>query len=655
MSTTPAEGSLERPYRSRKTRPCDNCRLRKSRCVLEVVGNPCALCLTLKVACTYHLPPIKRNKSKKRPDSISDESVFEAPSYEDTYLNNNSLAVHGIQRSSEIPESLGASSSARIPNRSQDKQGSQRAPVNFAGITEMYRTSDDKFDKLGLDISLNYPYVLGPTCDSDIDLIREYFSFENGVCSFDNMTLKYVSSNARSPVMYILDPAYENDRHSDFARYERALHDLLTTYVDEMTGRVLVDLYFTHIHPAYPILHGPRFLLSYKNGARNVPSILLAALYSLSLIYWKKDPRLSNIPPLDQRKMWNLVEDGLNFHFTQPRLSTIQAALLYLIGRPLSNMYSLTSILSRTTVLSQLLGFNHDCTNWEIPNEEKTIRKRIWWAIFIADKWYSMYFGLATNIHEDDYVVPKIDSNETLPLEITSSMSFKTFLKMIELSMILQDILQDLFTIRALSKHYKNNRSISYQITGFFSRLNSARPSKSEEPGLGAASLMIQFDAVEILLWKTALRFHLPEFQSEDLFACVEKAISNFMGISPDSIVDFFWPYAGFHLSTLVSLLIRLHLDFHESHTYGARALSLLDAFLRHCITLHATGFDIVEMAIGRSSSLLKELGKRYPHLSALWDNVFHLDGALGPDIFQLTQEQIFDPWNPEAWSSFRP
>ncbi|CAB61777.1 DNA-binding transcription factor [Schizosaccharomyces pombe] len=643
---TPSNNGTERPYRSRKTRPCDNCRLRKSRCVVESIGNPCLLCTQLKIPCTYHLPPIKRNKQKKQQDSVSDDTPSEAttttnddrdPKY--NALGNNLDAVRGKVIS---------------PTQGSDARGpdGRQVPLNLAGITEMYHTSDDKFDKLGLDDSLNYPYVLGPTCDSDIDLIREYFSFENGVCSFDNMTVKYVSTSSKSPVMYILDPAYENDRHSDFSRYDHALHDLLSTYIDEATGRTLVNLYFSHVHPSYPILHGPRFLLSYKNGSRNVPSILLAALYSVALTYWPSDSRSFGAPPLDQRKMWTIVEEGLNFHFTQPRLSTIQAALLYLISRPLHNMYSLSSILSRTTVLSQLLGFNHDCTEWKIPNEEKTIRKRIWWAIFIADKWYSMYFGLATNIHEDDFVVPKIESDESLPLEITSSHSFKTFLKMIELSSLLQDILQDLFTVRALTRHSKNNRSISYQIIGFFTRLNSIRPVEFTEPALGVASLKIQFDAVEILLWKTALRFNLPDFQSaDDLFVCVEKSVSNFVQITANSSGDFFWPYAGFHFSTLVSLLIRLHLDFHTNNTYGARAFSLLDAFVRHCITLHEAGFDFVEMAIRRSSSLLKELGKDHPHLLALRDDIFNSNDSRGEEAYNHVPEQLFDPWNPHSWT----
>ncbi|KAG7880400.1 hypothetical protein KL937_002627 [Ogataea polymorpha] len=59
-------GSEARPYKSRKNRPCDRCRKRKSRCIIEHRG-PCELCARMNVSCEFtdKVPPINRHKVKQ--------------------------------------------------------------------------------------------------------------------------------------------------------------------------------------------------------------------------------------------------------------------------------------------------------------------------------------------------------------------------------------------------------------------------------------------------------------------------------------------------------------------------------------------------------------------------------------------------------------
>ena len=37
--------------------------------------------------------------------------------------------------------------------------------------------------------------------------------------------------------------------------------------------------------------------------------------------------------------------------------------------------------------ISHILGLNIDCSKWEIPEREKKRRRRLWWAVFVQDKW----------------------------------------------------------------------------------------------------------------------------------------------------------------------------------------------------------------------------------------------------------------------------
>ncbi len=65
----PSTAALEevRPYRSRKSRPCDLCRSRKSRCVVFDAGAPCYLCGLNGRACTF----LKGTTKRKRPPPAS--------------------------------------------------------------------------------------------------------------------------------------------------------------------------------------------------------------------------------------------------------------------------------------------------------------------------------------------------------------------------------------------------------------------------------------------------------------------------------------------------------------------------------------------------------------------------------------------------------
>lgn len=60
QQSTPAR-PLPRPYRSKRLRPCDNCRRRKHACQFD--GNPpCKLCGDAGVDCTFKEPPSKRQR-----------------------------------------------------------------------------------------------------------------------------------------------------------------------------------------------------------------------------------------------------------------------------------------------------------------------------------------------------------------------------------------------------------------------------------------------------------------------------------------------------------------------------------------------------------------------------------------------------------------
>jgi len=68
-------------------------------------------------------------------------------------------------------------------------------------------------------------------------------------------------------------------------------------------------------------------------------------------------------------------------------MSTLQAVLVDLTGRPI---YSLTGNVinnGRAVALANSLGLNRNPDKWNILNEEKCLRIRIWWGVLIHDTW----------------------------------------------------------------------------------------------------------------------------------------------------------------------------------------------------------------------------------------------------------------------------
>ena len=60
MSTHPSPGTHSRKYRSKKQRPCDLCRTRKTQCKIQEKDTPCEPCRKLRRQCTFVLEPLKR-------------------------------------------------------------------------------------------------------------------------------------------------------------------------------------------------------------------------------------------------------------------------------------------------------------------------------------------------------------------------------------------------------------------------------------------------------------------------------------------------------------------------------------------------------------------------------------------------------------------
>jgi hypothetical protein len=221
-------------------------------------------------------------------------------------------------------------------------------------------------------------------------------------------------------------------------------------------GRALVDLYFRIIHPSFPIMHKKVFLEKYDRTYREFTPPVLAAVYILALTWWGYSPDLVNLPKPDVQKLEKMMPKMMADVLNRPKLSTVQAGLL-LLQCPEGDSWALTGQL---VAVAQNLGLHLDCSRWKIPEWERSLRKRLAWALYMQDKWGALIHGRPSLIHREDWAVRPVERRdfpetaEDDDEEEGSSDVEKgrlTFVHMISLTEVLTDIMDAFFTLKATS------------------------------------------------------------------------------------------------------------------------------------------------------------------------------------------------------------
>ncbi|KAF5012393.1 hypothetical protein FDECE_1521, partial [Fusarium decemcellulare] len=174
-------------------------------------------------------------------------------------------------------------------------------------------------------------------------------------------------------------------------------------------GPSLVELFWRHVQPCYPILSKDPFALAYNQSYRRIPAALLGSVYLSALRWWTYDPELSIRTPPDAALLRRMLRTAIPASYHRPKLSSIQAALLLLQCQPEDPLnpdhtfqWGLTC---QALAIGQCLGLHLDASNWTIPQWERNVRKRLSWALFMQDRWTALAYGRPVHIHDDDWSV----------------------------------------------------------------------------------------------------------------------------------------------------------------------------------------------------------------------------------------------------------
>lgn len=391
----------------KRTKPCDACRRRKTRCVTEDGDQVCVRCRFHSQQCRY-TTAARGNKKRK-------ESLANASATDERGKRVRSAPGTGVEEYDALPGTTLLRRTLGLLN------------VHHA----RYLGLNDAIDAYGLEQSPGALQAMGSARPGKVRPVHPLHAF-------------HVIPDAESP------------GH----REDAALTDEIERTV-EGDGPELVTLYFAVIHPAFPILHKDVFFEKYARSYKEFSPPLLAAVYLLACEYWRYSQQLSGQPlPQYIPKLRLMAHAAFQSTMRRPKLSTVQAGLLmsqYSVREGhVSFILAGLDLTAQLVELCYTLGLHLDSDEWDIPDWEISLRRRLSWAVFMQDKWTSLLSGRPSRLSGDDWEVHMLDKNDFPEQDEIDSIASSevhrgrlVFIKMAELTQILADVLKDLFSARS--------------------------------------------------------------------------------------------------------------------------------------------------------------------------------------------------------------
>lgn len=320
--------------------------------------------------------------------------------------------------------------------------------TNGTGVEEYDDLEGSLLKKtLGLQNKHHSQYV-GATRGLEPDLLGQLSVTGKSEVPLIHGSLRRVSSTEA----FLLLPDPDTQGYSDELDDLDAIEAIIKPH-----GKPLVDLYFRIVHPSYPILHKEVYLEKYRRSYREFSPPLLAAVYLLALQYWSYDDKLSKSTKPDVLELDKLARKALGDTIHRPKLSTVQAGLLLLQHTDTDSAELTAQLVS----VAYGLGLHLDATNWNVPDWEKGLRKRLGWGLYMQDKWSSLGSGRPSLINSSNWALQPVtnsDFPENASHEDDQEGSSEVekgrilFSHMISLSEILADLLETVFTVKTTRK-----------------------------------------------------------------------------------------------------------------------------------------------------------------------------------------------------------
>ncbi|EFY92949.1 fungal specific transcription factor domain-containing protein [Metarhizium acridum CQMa 102] len=429
---------VPRERRSRKSRPCDACRRRKTACIITTEPP--------------YGPLLRQQSGSEGGSTSSSKPAGAGHSFPDSGPGGSGerdvtdmLASPNTVKSSPRPITSPSNVSVSAASDYSPRPGYEAIAGSYSSYASPRGRprSDPDASAASMDIvqpTLNSPesscisgagsvhtlednpgratYFLGRTAEQD-PFVLDAFSYgilsETATVDANVVQLHRGGSGVDDLPLHFLFLSMGHPKHTNETREQAS--DAIETKVWPHAD-VLVGLYFKHVHPVLPIVSKVRFLRRYASNRKSIPGCLRGAVYALASVFWAEDPstRRGDRFPLEQHEIVDQAHRALRREIENPNFFVLQACLLLIHIQPPSidamEAPSTFTLSAQATACAQLIGLHQDPGDWNLEIIEKKLRKKLWWAAFVTDCWAAVSHGNPPHIGETSYNTTMLDIDD---------------------------------------------------------------------------------------------------------------------------------------------------------------------------------------------------------------------------------------------------
>ncbi|KAL0932805.1 fungal specific transcription factor [Colletotrichum truncatum] len=462
-----------RSYRSQKRhRPCDRCREMKLKCQRDE-HPPCRRCQQSKVECTFVGRPSKRAPAQKSDRQRA--TTNESPPSSSAEIQASVIAVDETHPAPQSP-----SRASTIGPETYPRQDAPYTPFPHALTASPFVGAQPGHPTTQISQSLDLmeghsAMLLGSSSGSDPWLLRHFRFDELGLRSFHKLHIRNaggVPTVDKIPVHFLLSSDSLAGAVQPRSTDSRQKLDLL---VPQSMGGRLVRLFHKHVFSMLPVISRTGLALVSEdtipdlNVLTAMPTHLLAAIYGTALPFAMHDDQLAPLLAYDRvilDGIWDLEHSCLQEEMARPHLSVLQAALLYLHKKnedqrrdAVTDTASVWPFMGTVAGLAHNLGLQLECRMMGLPAQEKRLRRRLWWMVYIQDKFLSLLVGRPPYIRKEEWDVSELDEFDFAPygeIETSSARNAYPFRDMARLARVAETLQADLYSLKSCQKLAEN-------------------------------------------------------------------------------------------------------------------------------------------------------------------------------------------------------
>ncbi|KAF8319282.1 hypothetical protein DL93DRAFT_170297 [Clavulina sp. PMI_390] len=490
-ATANSAASKEGVKRTKTSRACDPCRRKKIRCdVLQGTEPPiCAHCKQYGFDCTFFLPITETRWKKRKLEEDDSVPTLPAPKPAATPVASTPSSSHSLTRSESTTSNI---VSPAISLRPASEARPLSTPTQPRADTRIY----------------------GPT---SLTYILHSSSTMPAVDSFDlryHQTWRVGRSGEGFIQIYDRgDPIPDEEDEEDATR--RGLErDLL---------QELVNFYFENISPLFPVVTKHEFLHGIEEDSFTPPKPADAQTYEPSPVLLYAICTIAATARQYPAKLFDSLRIILNHHIRTAdvmsiaSLTNIQALLITGMtaeahGRAPGHSISAAWLrVSAAIRMAQDLGLHRA----EAAQTNLMLRRRLWAACVISDRWYALTLGLPflIDVHDCDARLPGLEVltpqmlDDMSPEEARDARSLQFMAEFVKLSVLLGKITKAIYSPTGLIHTTDETlERLQAELENFMPNLPIAMRFRGPESDIFQGMLHLCHACLGLMFWRVFAR-----------------------------------------------------------------------------------------------------------------------------------------------------